>query len=108
MKVNLVLNLGEALCRNANLNNTTKMLYSFVEYCFKYKFPYPIIPRIGEFISLEEFIIEWSKTLDNCQIDMMDNINLLTTCIGKEIKVVNVVHNSDHSVLYCSDLFKLE
>lgn len=108
MKISLLLNLGQALMRNANLNKTTNILYSFIDYCKNHEFPYPIIPRIGEFISLEEFIIEWAKSHDDSELYMIDNINSLTACIGKEIKVVNIVHNVNQSVLYCSDLYKLE
>ena len=108
MKISLLLNLGQALTRNANLDKPTKMLYSFIDYCKSHDFPYPTTPRIGEFISLEEFFIEWAKSLDDCELNMLDNINSLTTCSGKEIKVINVIHNVNRSVLYCSDLYKLE
>lgn len=108
MKISILLNLGQALTRNANLDKTTQMLYSFIDYCKSREFTYPVIPRIGEFISLEEFIIEWAKSLENSHLYMLDNINSLAACIGKEIKVVNVVHNVNWSVLYCSDLYKLE
>ncbi|MDH8702656.1 hypothetical protein M2138_002024 [Dysgonomonadaceae bacterium PH5-43] len=108
MKINLLLNLGQALTRNANLEKPTKMLYSFIDYCKSREFTYPVIPRVGEFISLEEFIIEWAKVQENSHLDMVDNIYSLTTCIGKEIKVINVVHNVNWSILYCSDLYKME
>lgn len=108
MKIILFLNLGEALMRNANLNKTTQLLYSFIDYCKIHEFEYPVMPGIGEFISLEEFFIEWAKFYDDTGLTLVDNINLLTTCIGKEIKVVNIIHNVNSSVLYCSDLNKLE
>ena len=72
MRISILLNLGQALTRNANLDKATTMLYSFVDYCKSHDFPYPVIPRIGEFISLEEFIIEWAKSLDNSHLDMLD------------------------------------
>ena len=53
MKISLLLNLGQALIRNANLDKMTIMLYSFIDYCNSHEFTYPLIPRVGEFISLE-------------------------------------------------------
>lgn len=108
MNISLLLNLRQALTRNANLDKTTRMLYSFIDYCQRHKFEYPVVPRIGEFISLEEFAIEWAKQYGESEFYMLENIDLLTTCICKEIKVVNVVHNVNCSILYCSDLHKLE
>jgi len=108
IKINLLLNLGQTLLRNANLDKTTQALYSFVEYCKSHDFEYPIVPRIGEFISLEEFFIEWSKSHDDSGLYLLDYLNLLTICIGKEIKVVNVIHTINCSVIYCSDSYKLE
>ncbi|HBK41895.1 MAG TPA: hypothetical protein DDZ57_10055 [Porphyromonadaceae bacterium] len=108
MKISLLLNLGQALIRNANLDKMTIMLYSFIDYCNSHEFTYPLIPRVGEFISLEEFVIEWAKSHDDSELYILDNINSLTACIGSEIKVINVVHNINRSVLYCSDLYKLE
>lgn len=108
MRIRLILNLGQALSRNANLEKPTKMLYSFVDYCKSHEFTYPVLPRIGEFISLEEFCIEWSKTHDDSDLYLLDYLNSLTVCLNKEIKVVNVVHSINQSVIYCSDLYKLE
>jgi len=108
MKISLVLNLGQALTRNANSDKATQMLYSFVEYCKNREFTYPIVPRIGEYISLEEFCIEWSKSHDDSYLYLLDYLNSLTVCLDREIKVVNVIHNVNQSVVYCSDLYKLE
>lgn len=38
MKISLLLNLGQALTRNANLDKPTKMLYSFIDYCKSHDF----------------------------------------------------------------------
>ena len=108
MKISLILSLEQALARNANLDKATSMLYSFVDYCKSHEFTYPVIPRIGEFISLEEFCIEWSKSHADSDLYLLDYLDSLTACISKEIKVVNIVHNINQSVIYCSDLYKLE
>ena len=108
MKISLLLNLGQALIRNANNDKPTEMMYAFIDYCKTRQFEYPLVPRVGDFISLEEFIIEWAKSRDDCELYLCDNIYLLSTCLENEIKVVNVTHNVNCSVLYCSDLYKLE
>lgn len=108
MKISLVLNLGQAVTRNAHLDKVTQILDSFVVYCKNHEFTYPVIPRVGEFISLEEFCIEWSKSHDDSDLYLLDYLNSLTDCITREIKVVSIVHNINQSVIYCSDLYKLE
>lgn len=108
MKISLSLNLDQALKKSAGVEKTIKKLYSFIDYCENQEFTYPVTPRTGEFISLEELFTEWVKLHDNSGLHMFENMDLITTCIGKVIKVVNVVHHVNRSVLYCSDLYKLE
>ncbi len=108
MKISLLLNLGQALTRNANHEKATLMLYSFIDYCKSRRFTYPVEPRIGEFVELEGFAIEWAKSHEDSGLYLLDYLHSITGCIGKVIKVVNVVHTPGCSVLYCSDLYKLE
>lgn len=107
MKVNLAISFSyDDRSENEKEKLISDLLDSFMDFCDDYNFDFQCIPRIGEEIVAEEFILKWLENKDYkkpcSESEAMKKI--YSVLMTGTFKVTGVSHSLRSCTVECSDI----
>lgn len=80
-----------------------KDLNKFIAYIDSKLFEYDAVPRLGEYVDIEDILFDWCE--DNYPENNEEVYNKLYSILETDQKVMEVKHNRSFVQLYCSDMY---